>query len=81
MRLRTSDGRIQFATFVGGRHKPASWYNDYANGVFADANGDVYVAGGTLDDRLPVSAGAVQPRPKVVGQSEPFVFRMKFPVF
>ena len=40
-----------------------------------------YVAGGTLDDRLPVSPGAVQPRPKVVGQSEPFVFRMKFPVF
>lgn len=81
IRLGASDGRIQFATFVGGRHKPASWYNDYANGVFADANGDVYVAGGTLDDRLPVSPGAVQPRPKVVGQSEPFVFRMKFPVF
>jgi hypothetical protein len=81
IRLRASDGRIQFATFVGGRHKPASWYNDYASGVFANANGDVYVAGGTLDDRLPVSHGALQPRPKVVGQSEPFVFRMKFSVF
>jgi beta-propeller repeat-containing protein len=81
IRLRASDGRIQFATFVGGRHKPASWYNDYASGVFANANGDVYVAGGTLDDRLPVSPGAVQPQPKVVGQSEPFVFRLKFQVF
>jgi hypothetical protein len=80
LRLHAADGGIQYATFLGGRHMPASWYNDYASGVFASANGDVYVAGGTLDDRLPVSPGAQQPRPKVVGQSEPFLFRMKFPV-
>lgn len=77
MRLRASDGRIQFATFVGGTRRPgASWYNDEATGVVANADGDVYVTGCTLDDRLPVSHGALQPRPK--GNSEPFVLRLRF---
>jgi hypothetical protein len=77
IRLRTSDGQILFATFVGGTRQPhASWYNDEATGAFANKNGDVYVTGCTLDDRLPVSNGALQPRRK--GNSEPFVLRMKF---
>jgi hypothetical protein len=77
MRLRSSDGRMQFATFVGGtRHQNVSWYNDMATGVFANASGDVYVTGGTLDDRLPVTHGALQPRPK--GNVDPFALRMKF---
>jgi hypothetical protein len=77
IRLRTSDGRIRFATFVGGTRRPhASWYNDEATGAFANKNGDVYVTGCTLDGRLPVSNGALQPRPK--GNSEPFVLRMHF---
>jgi hypothetical protein len=77
VRLRASDGQLRFATFVGGTRLDASWYNDEATGVVANANGDVYVTGCTLDDRLPVSRGALQPRPK--GNSEPFVLRMKFP--
>ena len=78
IQLRASDGQLRFATFVGGTRQPhASWYNDEATGVLANANGDVYVTGCTLDDRLPVSRGALQPRPK--GNSEPFVLRMKFP--
>jgi hypothetical protein len=77
IQLRASDGQIQFATFVGGTRQPnASWYNDEATGAFASTNGDVYVTGCTLDDRLPVSNGALQPRPK--GNSEPFVLRLKF---
>jgi hypothetical protein len=77
IRLRTSDGQILFATFLGGTRQPhASWYNDEATGAFANKNGDVYVTGCTLDDRLPVSNGALQPRRK--GNSEPFVLRMKF---
>jgi hypothetical protein len=77
IRLRASDGRIQFATFVGGtRLQNMSWYNDMATGVFANASGDVYVTGGTLDDRLPVTLGALQPRRK--GNVDPFVLRMKF---
>jgi beta-propeller repeat-containing protein len=77
IQLRVSDGQVRFATFVGGtRHPDASWYNDEATGVLANANGDVYVTGCTLDDRLPVSRGALQLRPK--GNSEPFVLRMKF---
>jgi hypothetical protein len=69
IQLRVSDGQVRFATFVGGtRHPDASWYNDEATGVLANANGDVYVTGCTLDDRLPVSRGALQP----------FVLRMKF---
>jgi len=77
-RLRASDGRIEYATFVGGTRVPdASWYNDEATGVFASPSGDVFVTGCTLDDRLPVSSNALQPRPK--GNSEPFVLRMKFP--
>jgi hypothetical protein len=77
VRLRASDGRIQFATFVGGtRRQNVSWYNDMATGVFANASGDVYVTGGTLDDRLPVTHGALQPRSK--GNVDGFVLRMKF---
>ena len=77
IQLRASDGQIQFATFIGGTRRPnASWYNDEATGTFANTNGDVYVTGCTLDDRLPVSNGALQPRPK--GNSEPFVLRLKF---
>lgn len=75
--LRASDGQIRYATFVGGTRKQhASWYNDEATGVVATASGDVYVAGCTLDNRLPVSKGALQPQPK--GNSEPFVLRIRF---
>jgi beta-propeller repeat-containing protein len=77
IQLRASDGQVRFARFVGGTRQPhASWYNDEATCVLANANGDVYFTGCTLDDRLPVSRGALQPRPK--GNSEPFVLRMKF---
>jgi hypothetical protein len=74
--IRALDGRLQFATFIGGTRLPASWYNDEATGVFASSNGDVYVAGCSLDDRVPVSPGALQPHPK--GNSEPFVMRIDF---
>lgn len=75
--LRAYDGRIQFATFVGGtRHQNASWYNDEATGVLANAKGDVYLTGCTLDDRLPVSPKALQPRP--AGNADAFVLRMRF---
>ncbi len=77
IRLRASDGKLQFATFLGGTRIHASWYNDAATGVFAAANGDIFVTGCTLDDQLPVSRGALQPRPR--GNSEPFVLRLKFP--
>ena len=77
IQLRASDGKLQFATFLGGTRIPASWYNDEATGVFVTANRDIFVTGCTLDDRLPVSRGVLQPRPK--GNSEPFVVRMKFP--
>jgi hypothetical protein len=71
------DGRIQFATFVGGtRHQNVSWYNDEATGVFANAKGDVYVTGCTLDDRLPVTPDALQTRP--AGNADAFVLRMRF---
>lgn len=77
IQLRASDGELRFAAFIGGTRRPhASWYNDEATGVVANTNGDVYVTGCTLDDRLPVTNGALQPRPK--GNSEPFVLRMKF---
>ena len=77
IQLRASDGQVQFATFIGGIRQPhASWYNDEATAVFVNTDGDVYVTGCTLDDRLPVSTDALQPRPK--GNSEPFVLRMKF---
>ncbi len=75
-RFRASDGRLLFATFIGGTRQPASWYNDEATGVFANPNGDVYVTGCSLDDRIPVSPGALQARPK--GNSEPFVLRIEF---
>jgi hypothetical protein len=75
-RLRSSDGRLQYSTFVGGTRRHASWYNDEATGVFANRSGDVFLTGCTLDDRLPVSRGALQPQPK--GNSEPFVLRLKF---
>lgn len=75
-RLRASDGRLQFATFIGGTRLPASWYNDEATGVVANANADVYVTGCSLDDRVPTSLGALQPRPK--GNAEPFVLRIEF---
>lgn len=75
--LRADDGRIQFATFVGGtRHQNVSWYNDEATGVVANAKGDVYVTGCTLDDRLPVTPNALQPRP--AGNADAFVLRMRF---
>jgi Beta-propeller repeat len=74
--FRALDGRLQFATFIGGTRLPASWYNDEATGVSANPNGDVYVTGCSLDDRVPVSAGALQPHPK--GNSEPFVLRIDF---
>jgi hypothetical protein len=78
--LRASDGRLQFATFLGGTRVPASWYNDAATGVSATASRDVFVTGCTLDDQLPVSTWALQPRHRTIGQSEPFVLRMKFAV-
>jgi hypothetical protein len=76
-RFRASDGRLQFATFIGGTRLPASWYNDEATGVSASPNRDVYVTGCSLDDRVPISPGALQPHPK--GNSEPFVLRIDFP--
>jgi len=76
-RLRAYDGEIQYATFVGGtRHPDANWYNDEAAGVFANSNGDVYVTGCTVDDRLPVTAGALQAQRK--GNADAFVLRMRF---
>lgn len=78
IQLRASDGQLRFATFIGGTRLHASWYNDEATGVFANAKGDVYVTGCTLDDRFPVTNGALQARPR--GNSEPFVLRMKFPL-
>jgi hypothetical protein len=76
LRLSASDGRITFASFLGGSWKHVSWYNDEATGVVATASGDVYVTGCTIDHRLPVTRGAFQTWPK--GNSEPFVLRIKF---
>lgn len=78
VRLRTSDGKLEYATFLGGTQQPnAAWYNDEAAGVVATPDGDVFVTGCTLDARLPVTPGAFQTKPK--GNSEPFVLRLKFP--
>ena len=78
-RFRSSNGELQFATFLGGTHnKTADWHNDAATGVLADASGNVYVSGYTIDDRLPVTRSAPQARPK--GNMEPFVLRLKFKV-
>jgi len=75
--LRAYDGGIQFATFVGGtRHQEANWYNDEATGVVANASGDVYVTGCTLDNRFPVTPSALQTRP--AGNADAFVLRMRF---
>lgn len=75
--LRARDGRTEYATFVGGtRRQNANWYNDEASGVFANANGDVYVTGCTLGDRLPVTRDALQRLP--AGNADAFVLRMKF---
>jgi len=77
VRLRSSDGSIEYATFVGGTRQPdASWYNDEATSVLATAHGDVYLAGCTLDDRLPISSQAFQPHRK--GNADAFVLRLKF---
>jgi hypothetical protein len=71
------DGRMQFATFIGGtRHQNANWYNDEATGVFANASGDVYVTGCTLDNRFPVTPHALQTQP--AGNADAFVLRMRF---
>jgi hypothetical protein len=75
--LRASDGRLEFATFVGGTRYDASWYNDEATGVAATPNGDVYVTGCTMGARLPVTRNALQRQPR--GNAEPFVLRLKFP--
>jgi hypothetical protein len=76
-RLRGYDGGIQYATFVGGtRHPGANWYNDEATGVFASNSGDVYVTGCTVDDRFPVTPGALQAQRK--GNADAFVLRMRF---
>ena len=75
--LHAYDGRIRFATFVGGtRHQNANWYNDEATGVFANARGDVYVTGCTLDNRFPVTPNALQTQP--AGNADAFVLRMRF---
>jgi hypothetical protein len=76
IRFSAADGKLEFATFLGGTRIPASWYNDEATGVFATLDGDVFVTGCTLDDRLPVSRSALQTHSR--GNSEPFVLRMKF---
>jgi hypothetical protein len=76
-KLRAYDGLIQYATFAGGtRHPNASWYNDEATGVFANASGDVYITGCTAGDRLPVTPSAFQTR--LAGNSDAFVLRMRF---
>ena len=76
-RLRGYDGEIQYATFVGGtRHPDANWYQDQATGVFANNNGEVYVTGCTVDDRLPVAPGALQAQRK--GNADALVLRMRF---
>jgi hypothetical protein len=75
--LRGYDGEIQYATLVGGtRHPDANWYNDEATGVFANNNGDVYVTGCTVDDRLPVTPGAFEAQRK--GNADAFILRMRF---
>jgi hypothetical protein len=74
--LRMSDGRVQFATFIGGTRRDLSWYNDEATGIFASASGDVYVTGCTHGERLLVTPAAFQRQSK--GNAEPFVLRLKF---
>jgi hypothetical protein len=78
-RFRSFDGQLQFATFLGGtRVKTADWHNDAATGLVADASGNVYVSGYTIDDRLPVTPSAPQVRRK--GNTEPFALRVRFAV-
>src|SRR5215470_12934709 len=75
VRLRTSTGQLQFATFVSGTQaRYADWHNDAATGVFADTSGNVYVTGYTIGDRLPVTRTASQAKRK--DNTEAFVLRM-----
>jgi hypothetical protein len=77
VRLRTSTGRLQFATFVSGTQaRYADWHNDAATGVMADISGNVYVTRYTIGDRLPETGTA--PQAKRRGNTEAFVLRMKF---
>jgi Beta-propeller repeat len=77
VRLRSSDGQLRFATFLGGTTvATADWHNDAATGILADSSGNVYVSGYSIDDRLPVTPGAPQPKRK--GNTEPFVLRLRF---
>jgi hypothetical protein len=79
VRLTSSTGRLQFATFISGTQASyADWHNDAATGVRANASGDVYVTGYTIGDRLPVTPAAPQPKRK--GNTEAFALRMKFGV-
>lgn len=75
VKLRATDGNIEYATFVGGTQvKDASWYNDEATSLHATPKGDLFLTGCTLGGRLKVSTSAFQPRP--AGNSDPFVLRL-----
>ncbi|NUQ69938.1 MAG: SBBP repeat-containing protein [Chthonomonadales bacterium] len=50
-----SDGKsLVYATYVGG----SNW--DYCHGIAVDASGSAYIAGETVSDDFPVTAGAFQ---------------------
>jgi Beta-propeller repeat len=77
VRLRASNGQLQFASFLGGtRLTTADWHNDAATGIRCDTSGNVYVSGYSIDDQLPVTQGA--PQAHRTGNTEPFALRLKF---
>jgi uncharacterized protein (TIGR03437 family) len=65
----SADGKqMLYSTYLGGS------YSDYATGIAADRDGNVYVTGFTYSTDFPVTAGALQR--KLAGQYNPFVAKI-----
>jgi len=73
-RLDTQNGKLQYATFLGGGPSGRSRGIDNAFGVAVDAGGSVWVAGETDSSDFPVTEGALE-RSNVSGRKG-FVVRL-----
>ncbi|QDT11788.1 SBBP repeat-containing protein [Planctomycetes bacterium K23_9] len=56
------DYEVAFSTFLGG----SQW--EHARDVFVDANGNIYLVGGTKSDNFPTTSGAFQRQQDRTGQ-------------
>jgi hypothetical protein len=77
LRLSASDGRILYATFLGGNAAPdVAPMNNTAVAIQADPEGNVWIAGNAIGRPRWITPNAAQAQSH--GNSDAFILKLKF---